>query len=90
MGSRRFDDYDRMTGTGFEGTRTNWAKMDQATFNHKMDQIAADWALMADSDSKVRRVVWFGTHPLPHTGRGGQIRRALEEAGIEYWVVPWR
>jgi hypothetical protein len=87
QGTRRFDDFDRETRTGFEANTTPWASMTQAQFDRKMDQVAADSALL--SGGQVNRVIWFGTEPLPADGRGGQLAAALNQAGIPYYQVPW-
>jgi hypothetical protein len=58
---------------------------DKYTF--KLNQLGADLALRAEG--KVGRIVWFGTELLPSTGYGGALRAALEQAGVEYWHVPW-
>ena len=86
FGSRKFDDFDRLTGTGFEGNTTPWSKMTQEQLSRKLDQVAADYALLK-TDPNIKRIVWFGTEELPATGLGRQLREALEQAGIPYWVI---
>jgi hypothetical protein len=89
LGSRRLDDVQRIDGVriGFEANTTPWARMTREKLAQKLDQVSADWELVASK--RLGRVIWFGTEPLPTTGLGGQLRAALEQAGIPYWVVPW-
>jgi len=86
LGSRKFDDFDFMTGTGFEANTTPWSTMTQEQLSRKLDQVGSDFALLK-TNPDVKRIVWFGTEPLPTTGLGGQLREALQKAGIPYWVV---
>jgi RHS repeat-associated protein len=86
LGSRRFDDFDFKTGTAYEGNTTPWSQMTQEQLQRKLDQIGSDFALLK-TDPTVKKIVWFGTEPLPTTGLGGEIRTALEKAGIEYQVI---
>lgn len=86
LGSRKFDDFDKDTGTAFEGNTTPWSQMTQEQLSRKLDQVGSDFALLK-KNKDVKRIVWFGTEPLPTTGLGGQLREALQNAGIEYWVV---
>jgi RHS repeat-associated protein len=86
--TRRYDDFDEATKTAFEGNTAPWSTLDPETFSRKMDQIGSDSALLKDPQSGIKRIIWFGTEPLPTTGLGGIIQRALEDAGIHYWVVP--
>jgi hypothetical protein len=85
LGSRKFDDFDEITMTGFEGNTTPWSSMTQEQLSRKLDQVGSDFALLRNGD--VKRIIWFGTEPLPTKGLGGQLREALQKAGIEYWVV---
>lgn len=62
--------------------------MTEEKLSHKLQQAGSDFALLKDPQSPVKHVVWFGTEPLPTDGLGGKLRQALEEAGIEYFVVP--
>jgi RHS repeat-associated protein len=89
LGSRRVDDYKIINGEriGFEANTTPWARMTPEKLSHKLDQVAADFALVKQGN--LDRVIWFGTEPLPTTGLGGILRSALEESQIPYWVVPW-
>lgn len=50
-----------------------------------MTQIATDARLI--SNGRVKRVVWFGTKPLPSTGYGSVIAKELQAAKIDYYVV---
>jgi hypothetical protein len=77
---------DKATGTGFEANTTHWSQMTQPQLSRKLDQAAADLALLK-TNSDVQRIVWFGTEELPTTGLGGQLRLALEQCGIPYQVV---
>jgi RHS repeat-associated protein len=86
LGSRKFDDFDYATGTAFEGNTTPWEQLTDRKLQDKLDQVGADIALLREN-REVKRVIWFGTEPLPSSGRAGQLRQALEDAGIEYWVV---
>lgn len=87
LGSRKFDDFDDLTKTGFEGNTTPWSQMTQEQLSRKLDQVGSDFALLQQKNGPVKRIIWFGTEPLPTTGLGGQLREALEKAGIKYWVV---
>ena len=86
LGTRRFDDYNRLTRTGFEGNTTPWSEMTQEQLSRKLGQVAADMVLLK-TNAKVQRIIWFGTEPLPMTGLGAQLREALRQAGIPYFVV---
>ena len=79
MFSRRFDDFDDLTGTGYEGNTTPWSQMTQEQLARKLDQVGSDIALLK-TDPRVKRIVWFGTEELPATGLGGQLRQALNNA----------
>ena len=86
FGSRRFDDFDLRTGTAFEGNTTPWSQMTHEQLSRKLDQVASDFALLK-TNPRIKRIIWFGTEPLPTTGLGAQLREALKMAGIEYWVI---
>jgi hypothetical protein len=86
LGSRKFDDFDFKTGTGFEANTTPWSTMTLKQLSRKLHQVGSDFALLK-TNPDVKRIVWFGTEPLPTTGLGGQLREALQKAGIPYWVV---
>jgi hypothetical protein len=86
LGTRRFDDFDIRTLTGFEGNTTPWSQMTQAQLSRKLDQVAGDMVLL-ETNPGVQRIVWFGTEPLPTTGLGAQLAEALRRVGIPYWVV---
>lgn len=87
LGSRRYDDFDPRTGTAFEGNTIPWSQMTPEQLQRKLEQVASDLMLLRDRQSGVRRVIWFGTEELPTTGLGGQLRQALQQSGIPYWVV---
>ena len=61
--------------------------MTQEQLQRKLGQVGSDIMLMKDKDSGVKNVIWFGTEELPTTGLGGQLRKRLKEAGIEYKVI---
>ncbi|HMO97353.1 MAG TPA: RHS repeat-associated core domain-containing protein, partial [Tepidiformaceae bacterium] len=86
QGTRVLDDFDRATRTGFEANTTPWQQMTPAQLARKLDQVAADLALVREG--QLTRVIWFGTEALPDTGLGGRLRRALEAAGIDYYHIP--
>jgi len=86
-GMRIYDGFSTINGTAFEGNTTPWNEMTWGKFNQKMTQIAADKAILNTPDSPVKRVIWFGTQPLPSTGYGGVIGAELRAAGIPYYVV---
>ena len=86
LGSRKFDDFDFRTGTAFEGNTTPWSRMTEEQLSRKLDQVACNFAIVR-TNPDVNRVIWFGTEELPTTGLGGQLRQALQRAGISYWVV---
>jgi RHS repeat-associated protein len=87
LGSRKFDDFDDLTMTGFEANTTPWAEMTLEQLARKLDQVAADFALLKTRPNEIKRVIWFGTEELPTSGLGSQLREALEQAGIPYFVV---
>jgi hypothetical protein len=87
LGSRKFDDFDDLTKTGFEGNTTPWSQMTQEQLSRKLDQVGSDFALLQQRNGPVKRIIWFGTEELPMTGLGGQLCEALQKAGIRYWVV---
>jgi hypothetical protein len=84
---RKLDDFDALTKTGFEAKVTNWESMPQVEFQRVMGQIADDRSILV-GQGEVDRIIWFGAHPLPDSGLGGQIKEALKQAHIEYWQVP--
>jgi len=86
-GSRKFDDFDPITKTAFEGNTTPWNDITLEQLSRKLDQAAADFAILKDYPDVVKRIVWFGTEPLPTTGLGNQLRTALQDMGIQYYVV---
>jgi hypothetical protein len=86
LGTRRFDGFDRATGTFFEANTTPWSQMSQKQLSRKLAQVSSDFALMR-TNPEVKRIVWFGTEGLPSTGLGQQLREALARSGISYWVV---
>jgi hypothetical protein len=86
MGTRRFDDFEPATETGFEANTTPWSSMTSDQLSRNLDQAAADFTLLR-TNPDVKRIIWFGTEELPTSGLGGQLRQALEKSGIEYWVV---
>lgn len=85
-GTRKFDDYDSNTKTAFEGNTTPWSEITHDQLSRKLAQVGSDYALLK-TNPNIKRVIWFGTEELPHTGLGGMLRTALQEANIEYWVV---
>jgi hypothetical protein len=87
LGCRKFDDFDDLTKTGFEGNTTPWGQMTLDQLSRKLDQVGSDFALLQQRNGPVKRIIWFGTEPLPTTGLGGQLREALEKTGIRYWVI---
>jgi hypothetical protein len=87
LGNRRYDNFDDTTGTAFEGNTTPWSDMTQEQLSRKLDQVGSDIAILAE-DNEVNQVIWFGTEELPTTGLGAQLREALQQANIPYWVVP--
>jgi RHS repeat-associated protein len=86
LGTRRFDGFDRATGTFFEANTIPWSQVSQKQLSRKLAQVSSDFALMR-TNPEVRRIVWFGTEELPATGLGQQLREALARSGISYWVV---
>jgi hypothetical protein len=86
LGSRKFDDFDDLTGTGFEANTTPWSRMTREQLSRKLDQAGSDSALLK-TNPQVRRIIWFGTEELPSSGLGGQLKQALMDAGIPYWVI---
>ncbi|MFI5379964.1 MAG: Hint domain-containing protein [Tepidisphaerales bacterium] len=87
-GARDYDGFNIARRTGFEANTTPWNQMTRSQFDRKLIQIEKDtWAINNSVQSRVNRVVWFGTEELPTTGYGGQIRARLQRAGIPYYVV---
>ena len=87
LGSRRYDDFDSKTGTAYEGNTTPWAWITPKKLQEKLHQVGSDILLLKDRKSGVKKVIWFGTEPLPTTGPAAQLRIALEQAGIDYKVI---
>ncbi len=87
LGNRRYDDFDPKTGTGYEGNTTPWNEVTHEKLQDKLAQVGSDIILLKDPNSGVKKVIWFGTEKLPKSGLGGQLRTALEKAGIEYRVI---
>ena len=91
LGTRVADHYDAQTDTIYEINTTPWENMTEEKLRAKLDQVAADFELThsdpGNNEAHVSNVVWVGDHPLPQDGRGGQLRQALEQAGITYLVV---
>jgi len=56
LGTRRFDDYNKLTRTGFEGNTTPWSQMTQEQLSRKLDQVGSDLALLK-TNPKVQRIV---------------------------------
>jgi len=90
MDARVADHFDDKSGTLFEANTTPWEKMDDEKRTFKLAQIRKDWQLLQDGQQggPVKRVIWFGSEPLPDTGFGGQVKQALKDANIPYYQVP--
>jgi RHS repeat-associated protein len=86
LGARDYDAYDYATQTAFELNTQPWASLTEKNLKRKLAQLAKDVELRA-VDPEVRRVIWIGTEALPEKGLAGELRKALEEAEIPYWVV---
>lgn len=91
LGARKYDDFHG--GTAFEGCSHDWSNLTQDELSRKLDQLGCDLDLLANPDSEVTRVIWFGCNPLPTDGLGGQLREAIDAARsagyrIEYWHTP--
>ena len=80
LGSRRPDDVKMINGERVirEMNNTPWSKMSEKTLRRKLVQVGSDFMLL--KNGQVDRVEWDVTEPLPDTGLGGQLRRALEKA----------
>jgi hypothetical protein len=87
LGSRRYDDFDSKTGTAYEGNTTPWSWITPKKLQEKLHQVASDILLLKNRRSGVKKVIWFGTDPLPTKGPAAQLKIALEEAGIDYQVI---
>jgi hypothetical protein len=90
LGTRIADHYDAETDTIYEMNTTPWESMTIDQLKRKLGQVGSDFDLLHGDPSKpdqhVSNVVWIGDHPLPDTGLGGQLKKALEQAGIPYMV----
>jgi hypothetical protein len=84
--SRVADDYDPITGILTEINTTPWSTMSQAQLSRKLKQAGQDFDLIKRGG--IKGAVWYGTEPLPTTGLGGQLAKALQDAHIPYRVVP--
>ena len=90
LGSRRYDAFDAVTGSAFEGNTTPWSTITMEKLQFKLAQAGADVALRAEGAAglnPIRKIIWFGTEELPTSGLGRQLREALERADIQYYVV---
>jgi hypothetical protein len=95
LGSRIVDhsEYiDPTTRTAYEINTTPWERMSEAQRTKKIEQVGKDWQQLHDGkvDKKADKVVWIGSEPLPTDGFGAQLKKALDNAGIEYRHVPMR
>jgi hypothetical protein len=86
LGIREVDDFDLADGIIFDGKTTPWSIMTVDQLTRYLDEATKDGILLREHPD-IKRAIWFGTEPLPYTGLGGQLRDALEQQGIEYWVV---
>jgi hypothetical protein len=68
LGSRRYDDFDSKTGTAYEGNTTPWSWITPKKLQEKLHQVASDILLLKNRRSGVKKVIWFGTEPLPTKG----------------------
>jgi hypothetical protein len=85
LGTRRFDDFDK--GVGMEFNTQPWSVMGQAKLSKKIEQVGSDWTLLREN-KKVKKIIWVGSEPLPTSGLGAKLAKALSDAGIPYWHVP--
>jgi hypothetical protein len=63
--------------------------MSYEKYQHKLQQLGSDIMLLADPNSGVDHVIWFGTEPLPTTGLAGHLRQALLDSGIPYYFIEY-
>lgn len=85
LGSRIADHFHEAERTIYEANTTPWELMTADQRTRKIGQVSADFLLIRDG--QVNRSIWFGTQTLPDTGFGGQLKKALNDAGIPYWQV---
>lgn len=90
LDSRVADHFDATTGTLYEFNTTPWGDLApdalKAKIDFKVAQVGKDFQLRADGT--IQNVVWYGTEALPTTGEGARLARALQQANIQYQVVP--
>ena len=92
--TRHVDDWIKETGTIQEATLLEWSSLnlqdvhslDFQEFNRKLKQAAQDGWLLKN-DRRVKEVIWYGTEPLPTTGRAAELTRLLTANGIQYRLV---
>ncbi|MES2793028.1 MAG: RHS repeat-associated core domain-containing protein, partial [Planctomycetota bacterium] len=87
LGSRRYDDFDPKTKTGYEANTTPWECITAEKLQAKLHQVGSDILLLRNPRSGVKKVIWFGTEELPTSGPAAQLRTALQQAGIKYEVI---
>jgi hypothetical protein len=91
--TRRVDDWNKATGTIGEATMLDWNSINfgdvtsrsYKQFADKLRQAAEDGWLLRNN-RHVKRVHWYGTTPLPESGRASELTRLLRDNGIEYFV----
>jgi hypothetical protein len=72
--------------TGFEANTQPWSTMSPDKLLDNRMQVAKDAQLI--KEGKLKRMIWFGTEPLPDQGPGALLKADLKENNIEYWHVP--
>ena len=87
LGTRRFDHWDKATGKCFEFNTTPWSMMTLRQLSRKLAQVGSDYALLK-SNPLVKMIIWVGSEPLPSSGLGAQLSKALRMSGIKYYHVP--
>lgn len=85
LGTRRADHFDAQTNTIYEINTSPWAQVSDEKIRLKIEQVSKDFELIQRGQVSAAR--WIGDHPLPDTGMAGQLKKALEQAGIPYEVV---
>lgn len=65
---------------------TPWNELTAEQFaekvSFKLKQIGSDLMLLKNAESGIRKVIWFGTEPLPK-----ELAEALAKANIPYWII---
>jgi hypothetical protein len=84
LGVRIADHYDEQTRTIYEINTSPWDQVSDEKIRFKIEQASKDFELRARG--QIAAAVWVGDHPLPDTGKAGELKRLLAQLNIEYQV----